>query len=135
MLTQESLDPAPRGNRGVIVNIASMLGLIGASPDTAAVAYTASKHGVMGMTRTDAIMYAPHGIRINAICPGYIDTPMLGDAEIQPVIAEEVKKCPQQRMGTMEEVADCITFLASPMSSFMAGTGLTVDGGFTAGRF
>ncbi|WPG98842.1 Hypothetical protein R9X50_00164000 [Acrodontium crateriforme] len=95
MLTQESLDPAPRGNRGVIVNVASILGFIGGSPDTAAVAYTSSKHGVMGMTRTDAIMYTPRGIRINAICLGYIDTPMLGNVEVQHIIADEVKKCPQ----------------------------------------
>ena len=82
MLKQEPLDPAPRGNRGVIVNVASMLGLVASSPGTPATAYTASKHGVMGLTKTDAVMYAPQGIRINAMCPGYVGTPLLKAATV-----------------------------------------------------
>lgn len=82
MLNQEPLDPLPRGNRGVIVNVASMLGLVASAPGTPAVAYTASKHGVMGLTKTDATMYASRGIRINAMCPGYIATPLLKGATV-----------------------------------------------------
>ena len=82
MLKQVPIDPSLRGNRGVIVNTASMLGLTGSSPATPACAYTASKHGVMGLTRTDAIMYAPQGIRINAVCPGYVATPLLKNATV-----------------------------------------------------
>src|SRR6201996_1661479 len=67
MLKQEPLDPLPRGSRGVIVNTASMLGLVASSPQSAAGPYTASKHAVMGLTKTDAITYAEQGIRINAI--------------------------------------------------------------------
>ncbi|OQN98113.1 hypothetical protein B0A48_15945 [Cryoendolithus antarcticus] len=131
MLEQEPLDPLPRGNRGVIVNVASMLGLVASSPATPAVAYTASKHGVMGLTKTDAVMYAAQGIRINAMCPGYVGTPLLKAATAGGVMAAEVQKVPQQRLGDMEEIADGITFLASPMSSFMTGQGLAVDGGYT----
>lgn len=85
MLKQEPLDQAPKGGRGIIVNVASMLGLVAASPSTPAVAYTASKHGVMGLTKTDAVMYAPKGIRINAVCPGYIATPLLGAVGVSQV--------------------------------------------------
>lgn len=149
MLKQQPLDPPPRGNRGVIVNVASMLGLVASSPGTPAVAYTSSKHGVMGLTKTDAVMYASRGIRINAMCPGYVATPLLqsatviihdqhamtihaDDIQAQGAMAAEVAKVPQQRLGEMEEIADAITFLASPMSSFMTGQGLVVDGGYTA---
>ncbi|KAK4542635.1 hypothetical protein LTR36_006684 [Oleoguttula mirabilis] len=82
MLKQEPLDPLPRGNRGVIVNVSSMLGLVASAPATPAPAYTASKHGVMGLTKTDATMYASRGIRINACCPGYVATPLLKDATV-----------------------------------------------------
>jgi NAD(P)-dependent dehydrogenase (short-subunit alcohol dehydrogenase family) len=82
MLQQEPLHPAPRGNRGVIVNVASMLGLVASAPTISATAYVASKHGVMGLTKTDAVMYAPQGIRINAVCPGYIATPLLRNATV-----------------------------------------------------
>ena len=82
MLKQDPLDPAPRGNRGVIVNVASMYGVTGASPSTMATAYTASKHGVMGLTKADAIAYASEGIRINAICPGYVATPLLKSMQV-----------------------------------------------------
>lgn len=150
MLKQQALDAGPRGSRGVIVNVASMLGTVASSPGTPACAYTSSKHAVMGkhdidiqlrdstlrprlgMTKTDAVMYASQGIRINAICPGYVGTPLLKAATGSGVMAAEVAKVPQQRLGEMEEIADAITFLASPMSSFMAGVGLVVDGGYTA---
>ncbi|KAK3679178.1 hypothetical protein LTR78_000739 [Recurvomyces mirabilis] len=131
MLTQNQIDPGPRGSRGVIVNVASMLGLVASSPLTPAVAYTASKHGVMGLTKTDAVMYAQQGIRVNAICPGYVGTPLLKAATAGGVMDAEIEKVPQKRLGEMEEIADGIVFLASPMSSFMTGQGLVIDGGYT----
>lgn len=132
MLRQEPLVPPPRGNRGVIVNVASMLGLVASSPTTPACAYTASKHGVVGLTKTDAVAYASQGIRINAMCPGYVATPLLKSASAEGVMAGEVAKVPQGRLGEMEEIADAIVYLASPMSSFMTGATLAVDGGYTA---
>jgi NAD(P)-dependent dehydrogenase (short-subunit alcohol dehydrogenase family) len=114
------------------VNTASMLGLVGASATTPATSYAASKHGVMGMTKTDAIYYAPHKIRINAMCPGYIETPLLKSSADSEVMQGEIRKTPMGRLGSMEEIGDCITFLASPMSSFMTGSALVADGGFTA---
>ncbi|KAK5117985.1 hypothetical protein LTR62_004029 [Meristemomyces frigidus] len=131
MVKQSLLEPAPRGNRGVIVNVASMLGLVASATATPAVAYTASKHGVMGLTKTDAVMYAEHGIRINAICPGYVGTPLLKAAMGSGIMVAEVEKVAQKRLGEMEEVADGIVFLASRMSSFMTGQGMAVDGGYT----
>lgn len=86
MLKQEPLDPPPRGSRGVIINTASMLGLTGASPGTPATAYAASKHGVVGLTKTDALTYARQGIRINAMCPGYVATPLLKSATVRKCI-------------------------------------------------
>ncbi|KAK5169771.1 uncharacterized protein LTR77_005749 [Saxophila tyrrhenica] len=135
MLKQEPLTAPPRGNRGVIVNTASMLGLVASTPISAAVAYTTSKHAVMGLTKTDAVAYAAQGIRINAICPGYVGTPLLQQATETGVMDGEIAKVPQGRLGEMEEIADSIVFLASPMSSFMTGSGLVVDGGFTAGCY
>lgn len=80
------------------------------------------------MTKTDAIFYAPQHIRINAICPGYIATPLLKSATLNGVMKGELERVPMGRFGEMEEIADSIAFLASPMSSFMCGQGLIVDG-------
>ncbi|KAK4619933.1 Short-chain dehydrogenase srdC [Fulvia fulva] len=113
-LKQEPLSPAPRGSRGVIVNVASMLGLVASHPSTPAASYTASKHGVVGLTRTDAMAYASQGIRINAVCPGYIATPILKSASEAGFMAELVQQVPQQRLGEPEEVAESIVYLASP---------------------
>jgi NAD(P)-dependent dehydrogenase (short-subunit alcohol dehydrogenase family) len=106
----------------------------------------------MGLTKTDGITYAPQGIRINAICPGYVGTPLLLEAAVSSrstgircyvanfhqkagVMDGEIAKVPQGRLGEMEEIADAIMFLASPLSSFMVGSGLVVDGGYTAGCY
>lgn len=105
-----------------------MLGITASAPATPATAYTASKHGVMGLTKTDAIFYAPQQIRINAMCPGYIATPLLESATMSGIMQGELDKVPMGRFGEMEEIADGIAFLASPMSSFMCGQGLVVDG-------
>ncbi|KAL4985912.1 hypothetical protein BDW68DRAFT_179271 [Aspergillus falconensis] len=132
MLEQEKREDSPRHNRGVIINVASMYGIQAPSLNTPAVAYTTSKHGVVGLTRADAVGYAPKGIRINAICPGYVETPLVKSTMHTGVIQNEVAKIPIGRLASMDEIADHITFLASPLSSYMYGAAMIADGGFTA---
>lgn len=123
---------------GVIVNVASTYGLIGA-PNASA--YCASKGGVIALTRQLAVDYGPHGIRVNAIAPGYVDTDMSGRRsrlpEAQRVAAQNAREAkaarqPLGRQAAPEEIASAILFLASPASSFMTGSVMTVDGGCTA---
>ncbi|EXJ85877.1 hypothetical protein A1O1_06246 [Capronia coronata CBS 617.96] len=129
MLKQEPLEPnSVRYGRGTIVNMASMYGVVGTAMHIPAVAYTASKHAVLGFTKTDAVAYASHGIRINAICPGYVATPLLKEATASGAMQKEIERTPAGRLAETEEIADSIAFLASPMSSFMYGAGLVVDG-------
>jgi NAD(P)-dependent dehydrogenase (short-subunit alcohol dehydrogenase family) len=123
MLTQGS---------GTIVNTASAWGLVGAP---GASAYIASKHGVVGLTKTAALEYAQQGIRVNCICPGYIRTPMVtavlqqaGAALEEQMIASE----PVGRMGHPEEVAEAVVWLCSDAASFVTGHTMTVDGGYVA---
>ncbi|KAL9086390.1 MAG: hypothetical protein Q9165_007176 [Trypethelium subeluteriae] len=122
----------PRQGRGCIVNVASMYGTIGTSLNTPAAAYAASKHGVLGLTKTDALHFAKDGIRINAICPGYVATPLVQGIIPDELMQKEYDKTPMGRPAEPEEIADSIIYLASPMSSFMTGSGLVIDGGFTA---
>ncbi|KAL5363837.1 hypothetical protein BJX96DRAFT_167811 [Aspergillus floccosus] len=131
MQKQEKLEDSPRFNRGVIVNVASMYGVIATSLDVPVVSYTAAKHGVIGLTKADALAYAPKGIRINAICPGYVATPLVLDTMPSEVRECEIVKTPLRRMADMDEVGDMISFLVSPMSSYMYGSALVGDGGFT----
>src|SRR5882757_3028126 len=116
---------------GAIVNCSSLGGLVGL-PERAA--YHASKHGVIGLTKSAAVEYAPKGIRINAVCPGTIDTPMVADMlEGQAdAMAEIMKQQSIGRLGRAEEVAAAVLWLCSPAASFVIGVGLPVDGGFTA---
>ncbi|MFC5828843.1 glucose 1-dehydrogenase [Nonomuraea insulae] len=116
---------------GAIVNCSSLGGLVGL-PERAA--YHASKHGVIGLTKSAAVEYAPKGIRINAICPGVIDTPMVSDMlEGQAdAMAEILKQQPIGRLGQAEEVAEAVLWLCSPGAGFVVGVALPVDGGFTA---
>lgn len=114
---------------GSIVNNGSILAEVGFSEATA---YSASKHGVVGLTQTIAIDYAWQGIRANVVCPGFIRTPMvvrnIGEDE-----AEEIASLhPLGRMGEPEDVAEAVLFLASDRASFITGTCLFVDGGYTA---
>ena len=116
---------------GAIVNVASTLGLRGspfASP------YSASKHGVIGLTRTEAIEYAQHGIRVNAVCPGAIDTPMMDETFARfPGFREGlVGFVPMGRMGEAAEVAAAIAWLQSDAASFVTGEALTIEGGLLA---
>jgi NAD(P)-dependent dehydrogenase (short-subunit alcohol dehydrogenase family) len=113
---------------GAIVNCSSLGGLVGL-PGRAA--YHATKHGVIGLTKSAALDVAAQGIRVNAICPGVIDTPM-GD-EIDPdAMKAFLKEQPIGRMGTSEEIAQVVLWLCSPGASFILGVALPVDGGFVA---
>ncbi|OFB35902.1 oxidoreductase [Mycolicibacterium sp. (ex Dasyatis americana)] len=115
---------------GAIVNCSSLGGLVGL-PERAA--YHASKHGVIGLTRSAAVEYAPKGVRINAVCPGVIDTPMVADmlSGQAEAMAEIMKQQPIGRLGRAEEVAAAVLWLCSPAASFVVGVALPVDGGFT----
>ena len=115
---------------GAIVNCSSLGGLVGL-PERAA--YHASKHGVIGLTKSAAVEYAPKGIRINAICPGVIETPMVADMlEGQAdAMAEIMSQQPIGRLGRAEEVAAAAVWLCSPAASFVIGVALPVDGGYT----
>ena len=118
---------------GSIVNVASDVGLVGAAFGIAP--YVATKHGVVGLTRAAALEYADKGIRINAICPGLTDTPMLTHAkENHPTeLARYVEShIPMRRVGAADEQARAILWLCSPESSFVTGHALAVDGGILA---
>jgi NAD(P)-dependent dehydrogenase (short-subunit alcohol dehydrogenase family) len=116
---------------GAIVNCSSIGGLVGL-PERAA--YHASKHGVIGLTKSAAVEYAPRGIRINAVCPGSIDTPMVAAMlETQAdALGDIIKEQPIGRLGRAEEVAAAVLWLCSPGASLVLGVALAVDGGFTA---
>jgi NAD(P)-dependent dehydrogenase (short-subunit alcohol dehydrogenase family) len=88
----------------------------------------------MGLTKADAIFYGTpeYRIRINAMCPGYVGTPLLQEAQKKGIMDGEVAKVPMGRMAMMEEIGDAITFLSSPLASYVCGHGLLVDGGYTA---
>ena len=114
---------------GAIVNTASIAGLIGIPT---ASAYVASKHGVLGLTKSVALEYAAQHIRVNAVCPGYIVTAMtddLSEERAQQIAA----KVPMGRMGTPQEIADLVVWLCSDQASYVTGAGFTADGGMTTG--
>lgn len=116
---------------GSIVNVASFVALMGAA--TPQIAYTASKGGVLAMTREVAVEQARRGIRANALCPGPIDTPMLQELMSDPEWARRrLAHIPMGRPGRAEELAKAALFLASDESSYMTGASLVVDGGITA---
>ncbi len=117
---------------GAIVNTASAAGLVGSRRLSA---YVASKHAVVGLTKAAALEYAQDGIRINAVCPGIIDTPMMsrliGGREADYEATIPIRQ-PIGRLGTPEEIAESVTWLCSPAASLVTGLAMAVDGGFTA---
>lgn len=156
MIKQDALpshDPERPAQRGAIVNIASQLGIVGrpgareyiiccstrcfslshgnADLGSHSAAYCASKSAIIGMTRADAIDYSQDGIRVNCVCPGVIETPLImAKAEIREAVTPAAQIAPMQRMGKPAEVADAALFLCSSQASFVQGHALVVDGGY-----
>ncbi|RSN39886.1 short chain dehydrogenase [Amycolatopsis sp. WAC 04197] len=119
-------------SRGAIVNMSSAAGLVGV--DEGLSAYVAAKHGVIGLTRVTALEYATEGIRVNAVCPGVVRTPMLDRLLQQGIVTEEFARGmhPVGRLAEPSEVAEAIAWLCSDAASFVTGHPLAVDGGMTA---
>jgi NAD(P)-dependent dehydrogenase (short-subunit alcohol dehydrogenase family) len=115
---------------GAIVNCSSTSGLVGVA---GLGAYTASKHGVIGLTKSAALEYAARGIRINAICPGAIYTPMVANAlaDHPETMSAVMKEIPLGRLGSSEEIASAVLWLCSPGAGFMVGQVIVPDGGYT----
>ncbi len=132
---QAEINAMLKSGGGSIVNLSSIAGLIGfpgLSP------YVASKHGVIGLTKNAALEYAKSGIRVNAVCPGGIDTRMLDSLAEQATAGAQSSAemmdplHPMGRIGTPQEVADLIVWLCSPRASFITGTAIPIDGGYVA---
>ncbi|MGB8782020.1 MAG: SDR family oxidoreductase [Terriglobales bacterium] len=120
-----------QGGSGAIVNMSSILGLVGA---LGAAAYSASKHGVIGLTKTAALENAKSGIRINAVCPGFTETPMADRIFRVPAVHKYVLSLhPIGRLGRPTEIAETVVWMCSDRASFMTGQSLVLDGGFLAG--
>ncbi len=116
---------------GTVVNAASVVGLVGGRRMSA---YSASKHAIVGLTKSAALEYAQDGIRINAVCPGIIDTPMMDriTADREPGFKASVgSRQPIGRLGTPEEIAESVAWLCSDAASLVTGMAMAVDGGFT----
>ena len=120
-----------QGSGGAIVNMASVLGLVGSAGVSA---YSASKHGVIGLTQTAALENAKKGVRVNAVCPGFIETPMSDRTLRVPAAHKFAVSChPIGRLGKPLEVAEAVLWMCSERASFMTGQLLGLDGGFLAG--
>ncbi|MCU1724761.1 SDR family oxidoreductase [Pseudomonas sp. 5P_5.1_Bac1] len=120
-----------RQGSGVIVNCSSLGGLVG---QAGRATYHATKHGVIGLTKSAGVEYAARGIRVNVVCPGVIDTPMFSELlKRSPEAMEGVKRDqPIERLGRPDEIAAAVLWLCSPAASLVVATALPVDGGFTA---
>lgn len=115
---------------GAIVNTASILGEVGFALSSA---YVAAKHGIIGLTQNAAIEYSAQGIRVNAVAPGFIETPLLNAAESDPdTIKMLVSLHPIGRLGKPEEVAELVVWLCSDKASFITGSAYPIDGGYLA---
>lgn len=117
---------------GVIINMASVFGMVGLAN---ASAYIASKHGVVGLTKAAAIEYSAKGIRVNAVCPGFIETPMLMERSLKagenPEVYQQIASLhPIGRLGKPEEIAETVLWLCSDGASFVTGHSMVADGGY-----
>jgi NAD(P)-dependent dehydrogenase (short-subunit alcohol dehydrogenase family) len=120
-----------QGGSGAIVNMSSIMGLVGA---LGAAAYSASKHGVIGLTKTAALENARSGIRINAVCPGFTETPLADRVLRVPAVHKYILSChPVGRLAKPTEIAEAVVWMCSDRASFMTGQSLVLDGGFLAG--
>ena len=127
-LRHEVAQMRAQGSGGVIINTASILGLVGTATSSA---YVAAKHGVVGLTKVAAADHAADNIRVNAVCPGYIETPMT--EETMRRRGERIMaRVPMARMGKAGEIAEAVVWLCSPKASFVTGVSWAVDGGYTA---
>lgn len=117
--------------KGAIVNTASIAGLVGLS---GTVAYVAAKHGVTGLTKAAAMEYAKSGIRVNAVCPGYVETPLVQVSfdRIEGYRDRVAGRHPMDRLGQPSEIAEAVLWLSSDAASFVTGHNMTVDGGYVA---
>jgi NAD(P)-dependent dehydrogenase (short-subunit alcohol dehydrogenase family) len=121
-----------QGSGGAIVNMASITGLVGSA---GAAAYSASKHGVIGLTKSAALENARARIRINAVCPAAVETPMSARLFGVPAVHKYVLSChPIGRFGKPTEIAEAVVWMCSDRASFMTGQSLVLDGGFLAGQ-
>ncbi|HLH28058.1 MAG TPA: SDR family oxidoreductase, partial [Acidimicrobiales bacterium] len=131
MVTKALVGPLGRAGAGsAVVLVSSIEGLFGSA---VLPAYCASKGGVLGVMRSMAQHFAASGVRVNAVCPGTVDTPMLAPALALPGLREQLEaRTPLGRLGEPEEIARPVRFLLSEEASFVTGTYLTVDGGMTS---
>jgi NAD(P)-dependent dehydrogenase (short-subunit alcohol dehydrogenase family) len=130
LLVQALLPHLRAATDAAIVGISSIEGLVG---NAAVPAYCASKAGLLGLTRSMAAQLGPDGIRVNAVCPGFIETPMLAPAFAVPGLRERFEaSSPLGRIGQPAEIGAAVAFLMSPKASFITGAYLVVDGGATA---
>jgi NAD(P)-dependent dehydrogenase (short-subunit alcohol dehydrogenase family) len=121
-----------QGGGGAIVNMSSIMGMIGSA---GAAAYSASKHGVIGLTKTAALENARTRIRVNAVCPGVIETAMAERTFGAPLVHKYVLSChPIGRFGKPAEIAEAVVWMCSDRASFMTGQSMVLDGGFLAGQ-
>jgi NAD(P)-dependent dehydrogenase (short-subunit alcohol dehydrogenase family) len=129
LLSKHVLPIMIKQNGGSIINNSSLNGILGV---TGADAYSASKGAVVGLTRVMAVDYGKFNIRVNCICPGAIDTPMIADVLNIPQVSKKFASCPLRRVGKPEEIAYAALFLASDESSYVTGLIMPVDGGVYA---
>jgi NAD(P)-dependent dehydrogenase (short-subunit alcohol dehydrogenase family) len=128
LMSKHGLRPMLRADGGAVVNLASVLAVVAEAGSSA---YAASKGAVAALTRVMAVDYAPHGIRVNAICPGYVKTRMAEEDYTPETLQAAVTRHPLARMAEPSEIAEAALFLASDRASFVTGSCLFVDGGYT----
>ncbi len=127
---KHELEQMSKQGKGVIINMSSILGKVAIAGSSH---YVAAKHGIIGLTQSAALEYATDSIRINAICPGFIDTPLLNKLDFskhKDIKQHLINLHPMNRLGNSEEIASGFIFLATDDSSFITGTSLDIDGGY-----